>query len=613
MLTKEIAVVLALLGFTAYLFISERVRADVAAIVVLSLLGVLSITPGFEAVVSGATLFAGFSSDAVIAIIAVMIISGGLDKTGVMSRLAGWIVTVGGTSEYRIVFLLSFSAGLLSAFVQNIGVIALFLPVVSRIAARTGLSVSRMLMPVGFCTILGGTITLVGCSPLIILNELLRRANGFVPPELAMKPLHLFAVAPVGFALLVVGIAYFVLAGRYILPEDRDKLSALGTRTLDYFKRVYGINAGIDEVVVPSDSPLIGTTILDAQQRFNVRIIATRYQGRVRISPPVSVKIQPPAVLAVIGEPDDVAAFAERGGLRLRSRLQSFTDSLLHTRCGVAELVIPPDSALIGKSIRGLRMRETYQLTVLAVYRAGQTLREDLPNIPFQAGDTLVCHTAWDALARLEKNRNFVVVTSEYPHEEERPHKLVSALGFFLLSLALVLLSDMRLGAAMLIGAIGMVVSGVLSMDEAYAAVSWKTIFLLAGLMPLGLAVQHSGTADWIAQLTLAIFAHVPEWVLQVVLALMASAFSLVMSNVGATILLVPVAVSIAVSAGADPTLYALIVALGTSNCFLIPTNQVNALIMGPGGYSNADFFRVGGIMTILFLIVSLLVLNAVF
>jgi di/tricarboxylate transporter len=293
--------------------------------------------------------------------------------------------------------------------------------------------------------------------------------------------------------------------------------------------------------------------------------------------------------------------------------LQSFTDSLLHTRCGVAELVIPPDSALIGKSIRGLRMRETYQLTVLAVYRAGQTLREDLPNIPFQAGDTLVCHTAWDALARLEKNRDFVVVTSEYPHEEERPHKLVSALGFFLLSLALVLLSDMRLGAAMLIGAIGMVVSGVLSMDEAYASVSWKTIFLLAGLMPLGLAVQHSGTADWIAQLTLAIFAHVPEWVLQVVLALMASAFSLVMSNVGATILLVPVAVSIAVSAGADPTLYALIVALGTSNCFLIPTNQVNALIMGPGGYSNADFFRVGGIMTILFLIVSLLVLNAVF
>lgn len=611
-LTLDIIVVLALVGLAAYLFISERVRTDVAALLILALLGAFSITPGLEDVISPQALLAGFASDAVIAIIAVMIIGAGLDRTGIMTRLAGWIVTWGGTAESRIMVLLSLTAGLMSAFVQNVGVIVLFLPVVSRIAARTGLAVSRLLIAVGFCTILGGNITLVGCSSLILLNDLVRHANRMLPPEQAMAPFGLFAVAPVGLALLAAGIAYFLLAGRFILPKPSDD-SSRGTRTLDYFRRVYGLDASVHEVVVPTSSPLVGMTIQDVQIHNRVRIIATHFEGRTRLCTPVHVKIEAPAVLAVIGDTATVQRFAERNGLRLRSRLQTFTEALLHTRAGIVELVIPPNSTLIGKTIRDVRMRETYALTLLAIHRAGQSLQENLPEIPFQAGDALVCHTSWRALIRLEKSRDFVVVTSEYPHEEERPHKLVSALSFFLLALALVLFSDMRLGVAMLTGAIGMVLSGVLSMDEAYEAVSWKTVFLLAGVMPLGQAVQDSGAAVWIAERTMALLGGVPHWVLQVVLGLMASAFSLVMSNVGATILLVPIAVSIAVTAGADPALYALIVALGTANSFLIPTNQVNALIMGPGDYKSTDFIRAGGAMTLIFLVVSLVVLNIIF
>ena len=609
-LTPEIAVILCLLALAAFLFVTERVRADVTGVLILALLGVLSITPGLEGAVAAQTLFAGFASDAVIAIIAVMIIGAGLDKTGVMSRLAVWVVRVGKGHESPIIALLCLSAGLISAFVQNVGVIALFLPVVSRVSARTGLPVARLLMPVGFCTILGGTITLVGCSPLILLNELIQHANQMLPPHKAMAPFGLFSPAPVGLALLAAGIAYFVLAGRWVLPKVSSDSGGVATRTLDYFKRVYGLDPSIHEVVVPSNCPLIGTTIAEVQQRNRIRIIATHFQGRTRLSPPMAVLIEAPAVLAVIGDQATVKRFAENNGLLLRSRLQTFTETLLHTRCGIAELVIPPDSSLIGKSARSVRMRVTYQLTLLAIHRAGESLDENQREIPFQAGDTLVCHTSWDALARLEKNRDFVVVTSEYPHEEERPHKIAPALGFFLLSLALALLTDMRLGAALLLGAVGMVLSRVLSMDEAYGSVSWKTVFLLAGLMPLGQAVQSSGTATWIAQGILGVFGDMPEWVLQAILALMAALFSLVMSNVGATILLVPIAVSIAVGAEANPSLYAMIVALGTSNSFLIPTNQVSALIMGPGNYLSADFIRAGGAMTVIFLVLSLLVLN---
>jgi di/tricarboxylate transporter len=206
-----------------------------------------------------------------------------------------------------------------------------------------------------------------------------------------------------------------------------------------------------------------------------------------------------------------------------------------------------------------------------------------------------------------------VVVTTEYPHEELRPHKLGWALLFFAIALALVLFTDIRLSVALMTGAIGMVLSGVLSIEEAYEAVSWKTVFLLASLIPLGLAVETSGTAKWIAEQTLLVVGHMPIWVIQTAVAVLATFFTLVMSNVGATVLLVPLAVNIAVGAGGDPAVFALTVAIATSNSFLIPTHQVNALIMGPAGYRVADFMRAGGIMTLLFLTVMMVMMSIVF
>ena len=223
-----------------------------------------------------------------------------------------------------------------------------------------------------------------------------------------------------------------------------------------------------------------------------------------------------------------------------------------------------------------------------------------------QAGDTAVVHVQWDRLTRLKRDKNFVVVTSDFPQEELRPHKVGWAVAFFLLALVLILFSDVRLSLCLLAGATGMILSRVLSIDEAYQAVSWSTVFLLASLIPLGQAVQNTGTANWIAAHILDLLDGWPLWALQTGLAVLATAFTLVMSNVGATVLLVPLAVSIAVTAGGDPAIFALIVAISTSNSFLIPTHQVNALIMGPGGYRVIDFVHSGGIMTILFLIVSM-------
>lgn len=619
----EVAWVTAILLFTIFLFTFEIVEVDVAAVtvmVVLGLTGLLFSYMGLSApLVEPKNLFNGFAGNAVMSIVAIMIIGSGLDKTGLMTKVASFILKVGGNTEQRIIPIVSGTVGIISSFMQNVGAAALFLPVVSRISSRTGLPMSRLLMPMGFTAILGGTVTMVGSSPLILLNDLLLTSNSALPADKQMETFSIFSVTPIGLALVATGILYFVIAGRFVLPKNKSDGSAPAS-AMDYFKELYNLDYDLNEIIVPNDSKLIGHIFEDIEHKYKIRIIALRRgTDDLRIGAGGIARdtaIEPGTVLGIIASPYAIQGFVDAFNLKTRKQLVSFTEALSSARAGIAEIVIPPSSSLVGKSARDVWMRKTYGLSLLAILRGGETIREGggVRDLALQAGDTLVAHVTWDALDRLAKDKkNFVVVTTEYPHEEARPEKLGFALFFFAIALSLVLFSDLRLSISLLVGAIGMVLSGVLSMDEAYEAVSWKTVFLLASLIPLGFAVESSGTAAWIADATLALMGDVPTWVLQAVIAVLATFFTLVMSNVGATVLLVPLAVNIAIGADADPAVFALTVAIATSNSFLIPTHQVNALIMGPGGYRVPDFMKAGGIMTILFLIVSLTMLNIIF
>ena len=282
------------------------------------------------------------------------------------------------------------------------------------------------------------------------------------------------------------------------------------------------------------------------------------------------------------------------------------------SRAGISEVVIPPGSRLDGQSVGEARLRTRYGISVLAINRRGEVITEDIRDMTLETGDCLVSHSTWRDLSAVSREKDFIVAT-DIPKEEQRPHKVGYALMFFTISMSMIMFTEYRLSIALLVGAMGMVLSGVLSMDEAYSSVSWKTVFLLASLIPLGQAMERTGTAAWIAQEIMIILGDVPEIAIQVALAVLATVFSLVMSNVGATTILVPIAVSIALATGASPTMYALIVALSTSNAFILPTHQVNALIMGPGGYRVADFIRVGTPMSFIFIIVMLTMVNFVF
>ncbi|MFY0595931.1 MAG: SLC13 family permease [Cognatishimia sp.] len=622
-LTLEMSVVLGLLAFTVFLFVSEIVRIDLAAILVMVLLGLISQIPATSNVANVSNLFDGFASNAVISIIAVMIIGAGLDKTGIMSKVAAIILKRGGKTEGRIIPIISGTVGVISSFMQNVGAAALFLPVVSRISVRTEIPMSRLLMPMGFCAILGGTMTMVGSSPLILLNDLILTSNASLPEGQKMELFDLFAVTPIGICLVLTGIIYFVVFGRWVLPKGAKTGDGTSAQSLkEFLKNIYGLRTDIHEISIPAGHPCEGKTFDELMQQYHVYIIGSALHGKRWFAPVISTPIETPCRLAILGARKEVREMVLNEGFTMHTELDVFAEDYAATKSGVAELVIPPGSGLIGKCAHDLMFRKTYGASLLAIHRDENTLSymqtEDheptaVGEEPFHAGDTLVIHSTWESLTRLTRDRDFVVVTQDFPREELRPRKLGFAVLFFAIALSMILFTDIRLSLCLLTGAVGMILTGVLDIDEAYEAVSWTTVFLLASLIPLGMAVQSTGTAEWIAHQILSLLDGWPIWSLQVGVAVLATIFTLVMSNVGATVLLVPLAVSIAIAAGGDPAIFALTVAISTSNSFLIPTHQVNALIMGPAGYKVIDFVKSGGIMTILFLIVSMTMMNVVF
>ena len=606
-LTPQIVAVLFILAFAVFLFASEIVRVDTAAIIVMVILGLGGIVPGER-------IFDGFASNAVIAIIAIMIMGEGLDKCGVMGRLANRIIKVGGSKEKRVIPIISGTVSLVSGFMQNVGAAALFLPVMSRIATRTGIPLSRLLMPMAFCAILGGTLTMVGSSPLILLNDLILGINRSLPDGVEyMDTFGLFAVTPVGIVLVIVGILYLSLARNRVLPT-RGKASPDPGVTSRYLEDAYGIKGSIFEAEVSLESPLAGMTVRATEIMPRAPyIVGIRDSNKLRLEPPGGDVIPVGSTLALLGSQEYVKEFTRQFKLRLKPNLSAFLEALNPSRSGVSEVVLPPGSNVLGKTIIDIQLRRNHGASLLALYRDQETIRTDLRSQELRAGDTLVVHSSWADLYSLSQDRNFVVVTDFPRYDAARADKATYALCCFTLALGLIVLTELRLPVALLAGAVGMMLCRVLTVDEAYRAISWQTVFLLAGLIPLGMAVDTSGTATWIAAEILLLFGDLPHWMLQTAIAILATFFTLLVSNVGATVLLVPLAVNIAIGAGANPAVFALTVALATSNSFFIPTHQVNALVLGPAGYRVADFIRAGGIMTVLYLVTMISMLNLVY
>ncbi len=606
-LSFDIALVLGILCLTVALFVREWIPGDAAALLVLVVLGLTQLVPVDR-------LFDGFASGAVITILAVMVLGAGLDRTGVMNRAANLVLRLSGGEERRLVVALSLVAGLSSAFMQNPAVVALFLPVASRIAARTGYPLSHLLMPMAFCIVLGGCMSMVGSSPMILFNDLLLAANRNLPPGAeSMRALPVFAILPIGALMLLMGLAYFRLYASAVLGRSDTGQPVTPGTTESYFERAYGIAGDVFELSVENGSHLIGMTVQDAESLPGAPfMLAIKDQQGVRVAPPGDTMINPGVVLGVLGQGELVEHFCNAHGLKLSTQLRMLEDAFNPARSGISEAVVPPGSRFIGKTIGELRLRKRYGTSPLALNRGDEVFREDIRSIEIKAGDCLVLHSGWQELSEHAHEKDFLVVT-DYPKDEARPQKQWMALSFFALGFVLALIGHFPLPLALLAAALGMLLTGVISMDEAYKAISWKTIFLLACLIPLGIAVDSTGTAAYIAQSVSQQLHGWPDWLLQLALALISAAAAMAISQVGAAVLMVPMAINLALANNASPVEYALIAALGASNNFLTASNAVNSLISGPGGYRSPDFMRVGVPLTLLFAVMSVVAVNVFF
>ena len=608
-LTRDMMLVLGLVVFTMVMFMFPRIRVDATALVVLVALGVSRLVPADE-------LFSGFSGNAVISIIATMILGAGLDHTGALNRLASWLLRRSRGMEDRLVLWTSAVAGLMSGFMQNPSVTALFLPVASRLSSRTGISLSRLLLPLGAAIIMGGGLTMVGNSPLLLLNDLVLSANRNLPSGAAtLAPFPMFRPLPIGIALLIAGLLYYRYPGRKWLHAGEDEKDVVTPgRTESYFAQAYGIEGEVFELTVGSESPLVGMSIGEAEAQPDAPLYLALLTGsEARLSPSADQMIWVGSVIGVMGKRETVQTYATANQMKVSARLRNFADLFDPSRAGISEAVVPPTSQFIGRTQSELKLRKRFGVSLLAINRDKKVFRADIRQLPLRAGDMLVFHSIWTDLAQAGINRDFVVVT-DYPKQEQRPHKLRWAIALFVVSMLLALTTLLPVPIALMGGAAAMIVVGVINMDEAYAAVNWKTVWLMACLIPLGWAMDSTGAANWVAQQVLErVGPWMPIWGLQAALGLLTIAFSLVIGNVGATVVMVPMAINVALASDSSPLAAAMLVALSASNNFMTQSNPVLSMISGPAGYRPRDMWRTGALLTLFYLVITLVAVNLMF
>ena len=589
-LTTDIILVLAMIGLAVFLFIVEWVRVDVVAILMMVTLPLLKLVQPNEA-------FSGLSSNAVVSIIAVIIIGAGLDKTGLINRLVAPIVKVAGKSPSRIVTLISMTVAFISSFMQNIGAAALFLPAVQRIGKSLNIPLSKLLMPIGFSAILGGTVTLVGSSPLILLNDLIK--------PFGLEPFGLFSVTPIGVALVASGIVYFIVFGRFVLPGNKEGEGEKQTG-LSPVGEAYQRLGDTFELKAPDDfKENLSMEMIRDLYLVHLEAVNRHATSEKIFAPERDCDIHPGDDMVVVGPETNVLRLAEHYGFSVKYELDVFKEDMSPTMSGTVEAVVAPRSELDGKTLSQVHFRQKYRVNCLAIYRGDKTFYAGLADIVLHAGDAILLQGQWERFHILRDHHDFLF-SSPVDADIMRPQKALLA-GFWLATaLVMVMVFHIQLSVCLMTGALGMILTRVISIDEAYQAVDWRTIFLLAGLIPLGVATMKTGAAAYIAKLTLSMLGPVSPIMLLTVIAIISTVFTLVVSNVGATVLLVPLVVSMAQQANMDPRMAALVVGLATSNSFILPTHQVNALYMGPGRYRSMDFIKAGLVMSVLFIIVMI-------
>jgi di/tricarboxylate transporter len=587
-MTSQEILLLFILAVVSVLLIDGRIRPDLTGLLALTVLGLTGlVTP------QGA--FSGFGSTAVITILAISIVSEGLHQSGVSKFLSRQMFRMAGRSEPRLVFVTVVSAALLSLFMNNIAAAGVLLPAVIALSRQTRTPPSKLLMPLAFGTILGGMATLLTTSNIIVSDAL--RMAGY-------RPFGLLDFLPIGVFVVAGGALYLTWVGRKILPVRYPAGQWMRTERLHAeLAGLYGIRKNLSELQVLKDSCMAGISINEGDwgRRFGINIVGISRAGHITFGPRGEEVVRVGDVLVVQGEV--VPSEIEVCGLKILPKTK-IPREVADENTTLGELVLSPRATLAGKTMREINFRDKYRLNVLAIWREGQPLTEGLGDIPLRFGDALLVQGSPMQMRLLRDERDFILL-EEDPDTVLQPNKARKAALIMIAVLGIAAVGWLPVAEISLVGALLMILTGCLSMDDAYRSIEWKAIFLIAGMWPLGIAIHSTGLADSLTKSILAGLAHSgPAW-----LAIGLLAGGLILAQLlgaqVASIVLTPIGLTMASIAGVDPRAIGMAVALGCSLAFLTPLGHpVNMLVMGSGGYSFRDYLKVGGPLTLIILVI---------
>ncbi len=575
-MTFPIALLLGLVVAALILFSFEWIASDVVALGLLLALVLTGLLPARDA-------FAGFGSDTVIMIFALLIMTSALIRTGVVDLVARTILRHAGTRIAPLLAVIMIAVAGLSAFISNTAAAALFLPIVIGIAAKAKVSPSRLLMPVAFASILTSSVTLISTSTNLVISGLMTRAG--------LQPLGMFELAPVGVPIAVVGLLYMFFVGRRLIP-DRTPVGLL---------EEFNVRSYITEVLVLPESPLVGKTLRDAAlgRDLDLEVVRVLREPNESLWPRASLKLRTSDILLVKGAREDVLKVKDAVGLEIRPEVTLPTSDFETDDVALVEALVVPRSPLVGRTLRALGFRERYRLQVLGLNRHGENRLEKLGRTVLHVGDVLLVQGSKSAIARVADDGALSVLNAvEQPRIDRARAWRASAI--FVGSLALAACDVVPLAVAVLLGAFLIFLTRCIAPAEAYREMEWRAVVLIACMLALGEAMIRTGTAGYLAQLAAGFTANLsPLWLLGGFFALTV-ALTQPMSNQAAAAVILPIGVQMAAHLHLNPRAFAIMIAVAASCSYLTPLEPACLMVYGPGRYRFMDFIRVGAPLTVL-------------
>ena len=559
-------------------FICEWFPVDLTALMVAILLMVLGLVSPDEGI-------SGFSNSATITVMAMFILSAGVAKTGLINIVRDWLLKWGGNNPSQQIFIMGIIVGPISAFINNTAVVAIFLPIVEQWSKQKKISPSKLLIPLSFSTILGGLITLLGTSTNILASS--------ISNQLGYGEFSIFQFTAVGLPIFLIGLTYLSIAAPKILPSRKPPQG-------ESLSQDYNLKEYVSEMIITPKSSLIGQTLRQSgiQRKFDLDVLEIIHND-IHFPPPLADKVLAVGdILLVRGAKENLLNIKDERGVEILADVK-FNDEALEKELSnqeekVAEILILSNSRLIGTTLKDLRFRQRYNATVLAIRRGQELIRERLGKIPLRFGDLLLVQAPRESFIGLQTTRELLVLEDK-DREGLRPEKAFISLSIIFGVILLAAFEIFPILVSSLIGVFLMVVTGCLKPGEIYGAVRWDIIFLLAGLIPLGIAMENSGTNQWLATKLLLIGGNLSGYWILILFYLATSLLTEILSNNATVVLMIPIAVEVAKSVGIEPLSIIYTVTFAASNSYLAPIGyQTNTMVYGPGGYKFLDFTRIG-------------------